>query len=87
MRSEPTERSRHSAAALIRSREKMAEQLAEALAAALGGSFSKGVLYPMDIIKNNLQAVKAVRPLFASDTPRALAEARWMHVLREARRS
>ena len=69
------------------SREKMAEQLAEALAAALGGSFSKGVLYPMDIIKNNLQAVKAVRPLFASDTPRALAEARWMHVLREARRS
>ena len=37
----------------------MAEQLAEALAAALGGSFSKGVLYPMDIIKNNLQAVKA----------------------------
>jgi len=66
----------------------MAEQLAEALAAALGGSFSKGVLYPMDIIKNNLQAVKAVRPLFASDTPVGRwAEARWMHVLRGARRS
>ena len=55
----------------------MAEQLSEALAAALGGSFSKGVLYPMDIIKNNLQAVKAVRPLFASDTPLV----RWLRAL------
>jgi len=40
----------------------MAEQLAEALSAAIGGAFSKVALYPMDIVKNNLQAVAAGSP-------------------------
>jgi hypothetical protein len=40
----------------------MGEELAEAFAAALGGGFSKLALYPMDIIKNNLQALAAGSP-------------------------
>jgi len=40
----------------------MADQLAEAIAAAIGGGFSKLALYPMDIVKNNLQSLAAGSP-------------------------